>query len=70
MQMTEYLAGMEPFGTDEPGCRCCEVTARGQEAFDAIADALQLKHKAVDLNALKEKEQQRLVEIAQIHKGT
>lgn len=40
-----YLAGMEPFGTDEPGCRCCEVTARGQKAFDAIADALQLKHK-------------------------
>ncbi|CAL1130198.1 unnamed protein product [Cladocopium goreaui] len=67
MQMTEYLSGMEPFDPSEPGCSCCDVTQRGTQGLDAIADALRLKRQAVDLQGLKDLERRRLAELAQMH---
>eukprot|EP00435_Cladocopium_sp_Y103_P035115 s1212_g9.t1 len=67
MQMTEFLSGMEPFDPSEPGCSCCDVTQRGGEGLDAIADALRLKRQAVDLEELKDLERRRLAELAKIH---
>ncbi|CAJ1346935.1 unnamed protein product [Effrenium voratum] len=65
MQMTEFLAGMQPLDAGEGVS--CDVTPRGQKALDAVAEALGLPKKDIDLEQLKREERARLAQIAAAH---
>ncbi|CAK9081096.1 Hypothetical protein SCF082_LOCUS38632, partial [Durusdinium trenchii] len=69
MQMAEYLSGLEPFTVEELDAMVCDLGpgCRGPEALLAVARALGLEPKEPDLDALKEREKERLADLARVH---